>query len=389
VCSSRQIAKWLDRPAAVIPARWSSIRFLVAQLHHARLGVTAKTVANHKANVKAALRWFCQEHDMPHRGIRLSVEWVRFGDRLDKSLRDRLYSLMRYCSARGLVPTSVDDTIFDEHWRYRTATTARASNNTARRFMVRAWNAAATIHGGLLRRLTEPPLKVAEPAWNAFPDGLRKDLDDYFAGLTQVHRTLNGKRIEPCSPATIATRRAEMVAMARMAIRLGVKIESLTSLRALLHPDLIEKVIDAYWRKNGEEPKTGTIDRAPTTRSVDNSIVWLPGLGRAASMRGGTNQKQGRRFVAKRKKGSKVQSRAKLRRANSAKRPKARKAAKAVKRTVAKAKPKRAPVKEVARKAKPPVASVVETVAAEVIEQPAPGLITVTEIEESEVRKAS
>ena len=93
--------------------------------------------------------------------------------------------------------------------------------------------------------------------------------------------------------------------------------------------------------------------------------------------------------MAKRKKGSKVQSRAKLRRANSAKRPKARKAAKAVKRTVAKAKPKRAPVKKVARKVKPPVAPVVETVAAEVIEQPAPGLITVTEIEETEVRKAS
>jgi hypothetical protein len=62
---------------------------------------------------------------------------------------------------------------------------------------------------------------------------------------------------------------------------------------------------------------------------------------------------------------------------------------KAVKRTVAKAKPKRAPVKKVARKVKPPVAPVVETVAAEVIEQPAPGLITVTEIEETEVRKAS
>ena len=93
--------------------------------------------------------------------------------------------------------------------------------------------------------------------------------------------------------------------------------------------------------------------------------------------------------MAKRKKGSKVQSRAKLRRANSAKRSKVRKAAKAAKRMVAKAKPKRAPVKKAARKVKPPVAPVVETVAAEVIEQPAPGLITVTEIEEMEVRKAS
>ena len=88
-------------------------------------------------------------------------------------------------------------------------------------------------------------------------------------------------------------------------------------------------------------------------------------------------------IVAERKKGSKVQSRAKLRRANSAKRGKARKGAKAMKRTVAKAKPKPAPAKKAARKVKPSAAPVIETVAVEVIEQPAPGVITVTEVEET------
>ncbi len=92
--------------------------------------------------------------------------------------------------------------------------------------------------------------------------------------------------------------------------------------------------------------------------------------------------------MAKRKKASKVQKRGKLR--SSAKRGKARrvsKAAKGTKRTVAKAKPKRAPVKKAARKVKQPAAPMAETVAVEVIEQPAPGVITVTEVEET--RKAS
>jgi hypothetical protein len=87
--------------------------------------------------------------------------------------------------------------------------------------------------------------------------------------------------------------------------------------------------------------------------------------------------------MAKRKKGSRVQKR------NSATRGKARKAtksarAKATKRTVAKAKPKPAPVKKAARKVKQPVGPVVETVASEVIEHPAP-----TEVGETEIRKAS
>ena len=91
--------------------------------------------------------------------------------------------------------------------------------------------------------------------------------------------------------------------------------------------------------------------------------------------------------MAKRKKQSaKVQKR---KRAKA--RPKAKKLSKvtrrkaAAKRAVVGAKPERAPVKKAAR----PVAPAVETVTVEMIEQPAPDVITVTEVEESEVRQAS
>jgi hypothetical protein len=88
--------------------------------------------------------------------------------------------------------------------------------------------------------------------------------------------------------------------------------------------------------------------------------------------------------MAKRKKQSKAQKR----KAATA-RPKARKVAKAAKAAKRTAKPKRAPVKKAARRVKQPVTPIVETVAAEVIEQPAPGVVTVREVEETEVRQAS
>jgi hypothetical protein len=88
--------------------------------------------------------------------------------------------------------------------------------------------------------------------------------------------------------------------------------------------------------------------------------------------------------MAKRKKQSKAQKR----KAATA-RPKARKVAKAAKAAKRTAKPKPAPVKKAARRVKQPVTPIVETVAAEVIEQPAPDVITVTEVEETEIRKAS
>src|ERR1019366_1275723 len=142
-CSLRQIARLLDRPATTIPARWNSVRFSMAQLHHARVGVTAKTLANHRSNVRAGLRWFAKEHDLPQQGARLSAEWVRFRDGLESRMRERLYALIRYCSARRIGPSSVYDTIFDEYWKCRAETTGLATNNTARRFMARAWNACA------------------------------------------------------------------------------------------------------------------------------------------------------------------------------------------------------------------------------------------------------
>ena len=91
--------------------------------------------------------------------------------------------------------------------------------------------------------------------------------------------------------------------------------------------------------------------------------------------------------MAKRKKQSKVQKRGKLPKGKTASRGKARKVAKAAKQTVGKAKPKpkRASVTKAARKQ--PVAPVVETVAVETIEQSAPGVIAVTQVEE--IRKAS
>src|SRR5688572_22671969 len=55
VCSLRQIAKALDRPLELLPARWTGLWPQVSRLHHHPLGVTPKTLANHKANVKAAL----------------------------------------------------------------------------------------------------------------------------------------------------------------------------------------------------------------------------------------------------------------------------------------------------------------------------------------------
>jgi integrase len=263
VCSLRKIAEWLERPQATIPARWTNVRISVSQLHHAQLGVTAKTLANHKANTAAALRWFGRERQVSPRGAPLLPAWAVLGDSIDDHGRKaRLSGLMRYCSGMGILPPAVNDQAMTDYFAYRAATTSMATNNMAHRSVARSWNACAAEYTAWpQQRLTEPPLKTAEgPVWDDFPEGLRRDVDAYLTGLRKIRKGPKGRRARPCSPKTIKTRRAELVAVAKMALRTGIPIASLTSLVTLLQPDVVERVIEAYWKKDGDEPNIFTIE---------------------------------------------------------------------------------------------------------------------------------
>jgi Phage integrase family len=262
--SLRQIAKALGKPLEVIPARYSAVRADLAQLHQVPAGLTKKTLQNHKSNTKSALLWLAREKGIPEHGAPLTPGWEELRGKIrDGLVRSRLSSLMRFCSATNILPTDVDEAVVDRLVDYRSRAD-RPLDRAARRLLARAWNAnVGTVPGWPARALVEPPVKAAvEVAWQDFPEGLRADVERYLGGLTKVRRGRSGQRIRPLKPSTIRTRRAELQAAARMAVKMGVPVERLNSLSALLAPDVAEKILDAYWRRNGEIPKLFTIDLA-------------------------------------------------------------------------------------------------------------------------------
>jgi hypothetical protein len=184
---------------------------------------------------------------------------------------------MRYFSARKVAPAAVDEAAVDAYMRYRAQTTALATDAGARRSIARAWNGCiGVIEGWPERRLIEPAIKTTEePEWEKFPEGLRRDIEAHIGGLTRRRRDAKGNRLEPCRPSTIRTRKAELKAAARMAVREGVAIESLCSLAALVHPDVAELVIEAYWKADGPEPRVYTIDLGWKLMSIARSIGCL------------------------------------------------------------------------------------------------------------------
>lgn len=285
----RQIARALDKPMEILPGRLTAMRFNIERLHHATLGANAKTLANQKSNVKAALRWFGREHEVAPRGMPLTSAWTALRNSIsDYGRKARLSGLMRFCSGQNVAPEAVNDTTLDAYFLYRGQTTSLATNLAARRSVARAWNACVDEQAGWpQRKLVEPALQVAErPAWKDFPVGLQQDLDDYLAGLQKIRKDAKGKRYRPCSPKTIKTRRAELVTVARKAVRIGIPIERLNSLAALAHPDVAGPVLDAYWRDNGNEPKIFAIELASKLLALAHrSGLDQPAIGRLEDLR--------------------------------------------------------------------------------------------------------
>ena len=160
-CSLRQICTYLNRPPEIVPARWSGIKNAVYELHAARVGANAKTLANHKSNVRAALLWFAQEKNLPKAGAPLMPAWAALmGKVADLNRRKRLSGLARYCSAAKIVPEDVNEEVLDKYMRYRGETTRLAANKAARRVIARAWNACVEeIKEWPRQRLIEPPVK--------------------------------------------------------------------------------------------------------------------------------------------------------------------------------------------------------------------------------------
>src|SRR6516162_6511307 len=276
-CSLRSIAKALDRPPESIAARWGAVALQVSQLHHANSGVEWKTLANHKSNAKRALAWFSGEQGRPLRGTPLKPEWLRLRRLLkDRSRLAKLSGLIRYCSLKDIAPSAVDEAVIDDYMAYRKETTALAVDTKARRAIARAWNASRSIEGWPQQQLIEPPLKVKEgPRWEGFPQQLQDDVASHLKFLATHRRSQSGKHLRPCKASTLRTRRTDLISFAKKAVRLGIPIDTLSSLSVLLAPELVERILDKEWKENGDEPKTTTIDLAKKLVNVARSAGCL------------------------------------------------------------------------------------------------------------------
>jgi hypothetical protein len=123
-CTSlRRVGRYLDRPLSLIPARIAAIGPAVKKLHPARLGVNAKTFANHRANTRTALLWFNRQ--MPGGGRKAPMD-PSYRSLLqlvpDRHARNMLSAFFRFLSGCGVRPDDVRDCHVEAFFAYRKET---------------------------------------------------------------------------------------------------------------------------------------------------------------------------------------------------------------------------------------------------------------------------
>ena len=254
-----------------------AVRPRLEELHPSQLGVTPKTFANHRANVRAALNLFCAEKNVPRRGNPLSEPWSGLWASIDGvPTRKQLSRFFRYLSANGISPEAVDDAVVEAFLGDWEKTGLKGPNAQSRRRLVRAWNnCSETIPGWPAQRLDQPAVRsVARgPDWEAFPAGLRNEVDAFLASKAPRKLSLQ-------EPPRKSGRRRPAVSCVRnfrpsRAWRCGAASRSKRSIRC--RRCLIHASSKRFSRPIGSR----TARRPGPTRSILPAISW-PWPGRRA-----------------------------------------------------------------------------------------------------------
>ena len=279
-CSIRRIAKLLGRDPAQLPARLRALRYGIARLHHAQLGISRKTLQNHIANLKAAVRRFAGLKRLSGRGVPFAPSWqVLYGQLAAPRLRLGLSSFLRYCSACGIDPTSVCDASVEAFIGYTSEVQFTTKPNDLHKQVTRCWNRAKErVPGWPQTVLTVPDFRpiAASLPWDAFSPSFVQDVERYLALIGGQSLLDEDAPDRACKPSTIENRRTCLKLAASAAVKQGVAPEDLRSLADLLSPQIVRLILDHYLAKKDGEIVNFTIDLAERLYSIARVYVKAP-----------------------------------------------------------------------------------------------------------------
>src|SRR5690242_11530623 len=265
------IGRLLHKPPAEISAQPTFLKQWFRQLKHRPTGLTPKSLANCKTEVRYLVRKVCG------RGTRsnfrpLAPEWVQLRDLIaDQPTCWKLTRLMAFCSSVGIPPDEMDDGAIEQ---FRLAVQDSGEVEKPERILrttIQAWNhLAATLPHWPQITLSLPPVRINR--WTidpqGFPASFRQDVDQWQDGLSKVDPEAEEGRIRPLRPASLALHRHQVFKAASALVFPGTPIEMVTSLACLVEFEAFKKILAHLRERQGGQPTTALLGLARTLKAI-------------------------------------------------------------------------------------------------------------------------
>jgi site-specific recombinase XerD len=265
----RTLAALLKLPEENVPASAKYLRDKLARVHAITSNVSPRRIQNIRSLVLAAMREVGLSTKLAPYGFPMTDEWDALWQLLedDTYARSELSRFMRFCSARGISPGAVTDTVSQEFLAATDAESLIANPRTRHQSMCRVWNKMVTRHA----EAGWPQLRLSVPCYNdrlygidpdLASDAVRNDIDAYLAHL-------GGKDIftglpKPFRPRSLKAVEGHLWRYLAALHHTGIDLRAAPSLDALLTPDIVKQGMRWHLARNGQQ----------TTKHI-GELAWM------------------------------------------------------------------------------------------------------------------
>ncbi|MES2844238.1 MAG: tyrosine-type recombinase/integrase [Pseudomonadota bacterium] len=242
----RGVAKAIGRPPEIVPAdlRWLQPR--LEKVAPAALAISDKSWSNTLSNARAAMIHCGISKPRASRRKDLSPAWLTLWTALqasdEKSIGFALSNFLFFLSAINVAPEDVCDA---DTLSYREALgmdEIRKSPDDTYRKAVCGWNRAVKRFDFWPQQTLTFPSRSKRIALHLeeLPESFQRDFESYLTGLASPDPLALGGLLAPLRPASIKTRRQSVLRFTGFLAQAGIGIGSLTSMAALVSPDVVE-----------------------------------------------------------------------------------------------------------------------------------------------------
>lgn len=246
--------KW--RQVGLSKGSWANIRSLATE----GLKIAGVRVHRSRANYPLLPSW---EVIFDHGTERDRVDLRRFAG---------------WCSTFQIVPSAVDQKVFEQFLAYCTQQMTHRDPRARWQVARRCWNSVVQ------RGLVPGAAKIEAPsapgwramAWRDFPPSLLSDFARY-AGARTSSKKIALRPQKPLKPVTVKNYETRLRILASCVVETGVSAESLTNLAVLLRPDHVQAGLEQHMR--GDDGDQSRARLAATGVAIRAVATWLHGQG--------------------------------------------------------------------------------------------------------------